>query len=109
MRNYFDLIPELVAEQKWLDQFLSGQGYCIICNHDDPLDLEYHHIAGRCNDYLTVSVCRNCHGRLSRKQRLWPQSWTGKDNPPSLRDGFFMRGLSEIFKMRADRIFEKYA
>src|SRR5439155_10048716 len=101
-------IQELLVEKKWLEQFLSGQGYCIICEHNDPLDLEYHHVAGRYNDEQKVSVCRNCHGRLSRKQRFWPKEWTRRNNPLDLKEAFRMKGLSEVLKMKADSIFTRH-
>lgn len=106
--NYFEQVDILISEKRWIELFLSGQGYCIICGHNDPLDLEYHHVAGKNNDLLTISVCRNCHGRLSRKQRLWPKKWTRANNTPVLREAFLMRGLSEVLKLRSERIFEAY-
>lgn len=108
MKDYFKQVQMLISEKKWIEEFLSGQGYCIICGHDNPLDLEYHHVAGKNNDDLTVSVCRNCHGRLSRYQRFWPNTWTQKDNPLDLKRAFFLRGLADILRLTAERIFERY-
>ena len=104
MNNYLKHLKLLVLEKKWLKQFLSGQGYCIICNHTNSLDLEYHHLAGKNNDKFTVSVCRNCHGRLSRKQRLWPKTWTRKNNSPDLKEYCFLQGLIDIMQLRQNRI-----
>jgi uncharacterized protein YlaI len=108
MKDYFEQIKIDIAVKRWLEEFCSSQGYCIICNHSDPLDLEYHHVAGKNNDILTVSVCRNCHGRLSRYQRYWPNAWTRIDNPPDLQRAFFLRGLAEILHISAERIFQIY-
>lgn len=108
MQDYFKEIQTLISEKKWIEEFLSGQGFCIICHHADSLDLEYHHIGGKNNDNLTVSVCRNCHGKLSRKQRFWPKKWMRKNNPPDLKQAFLLRGLSDIFRLKADRIFERH-
>ncbi|MHB8546478.1 MAG: hypothetical protein ACYDAJ_06900 [Nitrosotalea sp.] len=108
MQDYFIKAQTLINEKKWIEEFHSGQGFCIICYHTDPLDLEYHHIAGKNNNDLTVSVCRNCHGRLSRKQRFWPIKWMMKNNPADLKQAFLFRGLSDIFRLKADRIFERH-
>ncbi len=78
MKDYFDGVKKLIAENKLLETFLKGQGYCIICNHDDPLDLENHHMGAKANSNLIISLCRNCHGRISRKQRYWPKEWSKK-------------------------------
>lgn len=106
--NYFEQVSVLISENKWIEQFLSGQGYCIICNHTDPLDLEYHHVAGKNNDEFIISVCRNCHGRLSRKQRLWPKQWTNKNNSQDLKYAFLLNGLADVFNLQANLIFRKY-
>lgn len=107
MKDYFDGdIKKLIEENKWIKQFLEGQGYCIICNHDDPLDLENHHMGAKTNSELIVSLCRNCHGRISRKQRYWPKGWSKKNKSQMEKDGFLIYGISEILKMTAQRILD---
>ncbi|MEO9307468.1 MAG: hypothetical protein ABI342_04040 [Nitrososphaera sp.] len=108
MNDYLKKIKIEIAAKKWIEEFCSSQGYCIICSHSDPLDLEYHHVAGKNNDTLTVSVCRNCHGRLSRYQRYWPNTWTREDNSPDLKQAFFLRGLADILRLVSERIFERH-
>ena len=107
-KNNLSYLKVLVKQQNEFEKILSGQGYCIICRHDDPLDLEYHHVAGKNNDNFVVSVCRNCHGRLSRNQRLWPKSWTQKNNPRPLREAFLLKGMAEIYELTAKSIFKEY-
>ena len=103
MKDYFKKIIGLVAEKKWTGKFLEGQGSCIICGHDDPLDLEYHHVAGRKNGPVVVSLCRNCHGKITRKQELsWPKGWSDDDNCPKCKDALMMRGLSDILRLKSD-------
>jgi len=103
-RKYVDELRELVEEEKWIKKFLTCQGFCIICDHDDPMDLEFHEPGRKRNDlYLSVSVCRNCHGRFSRKQRWWPKESLRQNNPPLLKEGFVLLGLADIFAERARR------
>lgn len=103
LENYFNEIKNLLDSNKWIAEFLSGQGYCIICDHDDPLDFENHHVAGKHNNSLTVSLCRNCHGRVSRKQRYWSKRWTNMNNPQNQKDAFLMRGISDLLRLKAER------
>jgi len=105
--DYFKDISKIIEENKWIEQFISAQGYCIVCGHNDPLDLELHHIAGRKNNPTTVSLCRNCHGRISRRQRHWPEIWTNDNNPINICDAIFLRGISDIFRLISDKYLER--
>lgn len=105
MKDYFTKILGLIAEKKWVDKFVEGQGFCIICGHDDPLDLEYHHVAGKSNSPLVVSLCRNCHGKISRKQQLsWPKGWSDEDKRPKCKEGLMLRGLSDLMRLKSDNM-----
>ena len=42
---------------------------CVGCGEADPYCLELHHAAGRKHDDDVVIVCRNCHRKLTAKQR----------------------------------------
>lgn len=95
----------LVEIKRWIELFLNGQGYCIICSHDDPLDLEYHHVGGKVNSSLVVSLCRNCHGRLSRTQRRsWPKGWSDKKNPKRIKSAYALRGLSDLLRLKSEQM-----
>lgn len=108
--NYFDKINAILDEQKWIEEFLIGQGYCVICGHDDPLDLEGHHPGRERNHtWFRISACRNCHGRFTKKQdRWWPKASLRHDNPPDLKMAFVHRGLAEAFEAKARRIFDAH-
>lgn len=92
----------------WSREFFSSQGFCVICGHDDPLDLEFHHLGRKRNDEFVVSLCRNCHGRISRKQRWWPEISLSKNNPPSLKLACVALGLAQVCNEQAQKIFENY-
>lgn len=100
--NYFDDKKRLEEEKKIQDNLLQSQGYCIICNHADPYDLEFHHIGGRSNNSLLVSMCRNCHGKVSRMQRFWPKGWSDKSKSQELKDAFLLRGMSDLLRVMSD-------
>lgn len=103
--EYFADLKTFMKCKQWLEEFLTGQGFCIICGHNDPLDLEYHHVGRERNSSdFVVSCCRNCHGRLSRSQRLWPQESLRSDNSQKVKDAFVFNGLSEILKEKARRL-----
>lgn len=70
---------------------------CIYCGESDPLCLEKHHIAGQAYHDVTVIVCRNCHRKLSDKQKDHPEQ--GAD-PPALHEriGHFLLGLADFFE-----------
>ncbi len=100
--NYFYNSNRLLEEKKIQDNLLQSQGYCVVCNHNDPLDLEFHHIGGRSNSSIVVSMCRNCHGRISRMQRFWPKGWYDKSKPQEQKDVMTMRGMSDLFRVISD-------
>ena len=75
--TYFEVMRQRKEEKNWIDEYASGQGYCHVCGHNDPLDMEYHHIGAAANSDVLISLCRNCHGKLSRKQmKSWPEDWS---------------------------------
>lgn len=50
---------------------------CVICGENDPLVLELHHPEGHKYGNNLVPVCRNCHRKLSDRQ---------KDHPGQIND-----------------------
>ena len=39
----------------------TGNGMCMICGELSPFFLEAHHLLGKKNDNLEVTLCANCH------------------------------------------------
>lgn len=74
---------------------------CVYCGESDPLCLEKHHIARRAYHDATVIVCRNCHRKLSDKQKDHPEQVA---DPPSLheRAGHFLLTLADFFETLID-------
>lgn len=106
--EYFKKQKELKQDMKWIDDIIEKGGYCVICGYSDNLIiLEKHHIAGRNNSDITITVCPNCHRELSRKQESWDKDWNKEDNPLKLKLAFFLKGRSEVLRLMAkqDKIF----
>ncbi len=74
---------------------------CVYCGESHPPCLEKHHIAGRAYHDATVIVCRNCHRKLSEKQKDHPEQVA---DPPSLheRAGQLLLTLADFFESLID-------
>ena len=91
---------ERILEQKSIDEILSKGGCCLICFfNENPLIIEKHHVAGRKNSDLTISVCPNCHRELSNRQREWNQIWTKDNNSDKIKLAFLLRGQSDVLDL----------
>jgi hypothetical protein len=54
------------ARRARLKRRFAGKRACLLCPESDPTCLEEHHIAGRRNDRtLTVTLCANCHRKIT--------------------------------------------
>ncbi len=62
--------------------------------------LELHHVAGRNNSEMTVSLCVTCHNQITRHQNTWDIRWTNKGNPENLQNAFIMQGFGELFLLK---------
>ena len=104
--NYESETAMRIREQKVRDKFLAGSGNCIFCSILNPFVLEEHHLAGRKHSDLTVTLCANHHTMLSRTQGAWPEDWLQKDLPVHKRMAFFLRGVSDAFRLMSDELLE---
>jgi hypothetical protein len=68
------------------------------CGEDNPHCLERHHIAGQAYGDDTVIVCRNCHRKLSDRQKDHQEK---TDPAPDLleRIGQFLLGVADLFEL----------
>ena len=62
--------------------------------------LELHHIAGRNNSGMTVSLCVSCHKEITRHQNTWDIRWTHQDNTETLQNAFIMQGIRELLLLK---------
>lgn len=72
---------------------------CVVCERRDG-HFEEHHLAGKHNSALVVSVCIRCHGRLTERQNGWDPRWVVEGNPEPLKHSFLVRGLSDLCEER---------
>ena len=56
-----------------LERLGSNNPQCLFCGEDDPSCLERHHLSGRAFGDDCVVICRNCHRKLSDKQKDHPK------------------------------------
>jgi hypothetical protein len=78
---------------------------CIYCGESDPIVLEKHHIAGQAYDQSTVIVCRNCHRKLSDRQKDHPDKI---QDPPDTAEiiAHFLLGLADLFEFLIEKFRE---
>lgn len=76
----------------------SRDAICAVCGEDDPHCLERHHIAGSKFDDETVVVCRNCHRKLSDRQKDHPPA-IGKRSDPLERIVHFLLGFADLLEL----------
>ena len=72
---------------------------CVGCGERDPLCLEKHHIAGRKHHDDVAVVCRNCHRKLSDRQRDYPSTWLDSPSGDQAVIGFYLLGLCDLLSL----------
>lgn len=91
--------------QKAFDRLGTDEPICPFCGETDWRCMELHHIAGDGFDQTLVTVCRNCHRKLSDMQ---------KDHPPKLAEeptrlesiAHFLLGLADLFLLLEAKLLE---
>jgi hypothetical protein len=92
-------------KQRALERLGSNNPVCVSCGEAGWSCLERHHIAGKRFDPDTAIICRNCHRKLSDRQ---------KDHPADLgtqpdfleRLGHMLLGLADLFELLVQRFRE---
>ena len=87
----------------WVERVQTGaldSEQCAVCEREDG-PFEEHHVAGRRNSELSVTVCLRCHARLSERQNGWDPRWQAEGNSSEFKEGFLLRGLSDLCEERA--------
>ena len=64
--------------QTRLERLGTNNPKCLFCPEDDPACLELHHLAGKGFGSESVISCRNCHRKLTDKQKEHPSISPGK-------------------------------
>lgn len=85
---------------------LGEKACCQICGETELSTLrkvpkhlfEVHHIAGA-RDGETITVCANCHARLSANQLDWPQELLSRSRTPEMKAVAFFLGLGSVLSL----------
>ncbi len=86
---------------KWITDIVENPkrpklNYCEICHSDE--ELEQHHIRVRKHGNECITVCYDCHKKLSSEQHLWDRSWY--DSQLGDKDSFLIRGLIDVCELK---------
>lgn len=84
-----------------IDESRNKKAKCEICGSSDKRELN--HIAGEKHDHRTVTLCLDCHRKLSDKQKLWDKRWEKEDQPENVKRAFFLQGLKELLELKASK------
>lgn len=79
---------------------------CVVCGETDPRCLEAHHLPGQKYGNELVTVCRNCHRKLSDDQRDHAPGLTPNPERQEVIIGHFLLGLCDFLLMIIDRLRE---
>jgi hypothetical protein len=91
-------IDNATAEQRRRARLGSDSPACAVCGEADTRVLELHHLAGRANDEVLATVCRNCHRKLSDPAA---NVRTPADPPAMERAGRLLHGLAALLELLA--------
>jgi hypothetical protein len=72
---------------------------CEICNSDKKL--EQHHVRGRMHGNECITVCQECHRKLTDEQRLWDRSLL--DANSENKDAFLIRGFINVCNLKYEK------
>jgi hypothetical protein len=84
--------------QARLERLGTNQPKCLFCPEDDPSCLELHHLSGKDFGEDCIIVCRNCHRKLSDRQKDHPRSSTKNPNTPERR-GYLQLGIADALEL----------
>ena len=81
---------------------------CVVCGENDPLVLEKHHLEGQTFGNTLVIVCRNCHRKLSDRQKDHPEK-IGEPPDKLEATAHYLLGRADLSEQLAkqDRVFAK--
>jgi len=89
--------------QRKLNELGTANPICQSCGISEIVSLkrvkmlEKHHIAGGHNGGETITVCLNCHAKLSDDQLDWPDGLCSAGQTPEMKAVSFFTGLAGLF------------
>lgn len=92
-------------KQARLAKLGSNNPICGTCGEKDWRCLELHHVADHGRDEATVTICRNCHRKVSDDQKDHPALSSSADASLD-RMGHFMLGLADLLTLIIEKLLE---
>lgn len=92
-------------KQTRLEKLGSNNPVCGTCGERDWRCLELHHVADHGRDETTVTICRNCHRKVSDDQKDHPALSLTSDASLD-RMGHFMLGLADLLTLIIEKLIE---
>lgn len=91
--------------QSALERLGTNKPVCLVCGEGDPIVQEKHHFAGRAFDEMTGSICRNCHRKLSDRQKDEPGKIYEQPHPLEVI-AHWLWGLAHFFALLVEKLQE---
>ena len=91
--------------QRRLRRLGSNNPICGTCGETDDRCLEMHHVADHGRDEVMVTICRNCHRKVSDDQKDHP-AFDAAADPALDRMGHFMLGLADLLALIVEKLIE---
>lgn len=92
-------------KQKRLEALGSNDPHCGMCGEHHWTTLELHHVAGRQHDGTLVTLCRNCHRKVSDDQKDHP-GLDPQADPALAGIGHFLLGLADMLRIVVAKLCE---
>jgi len=104
---------QLQRKQRKINELGTREPKCCICDQEDIFllatdkikvtksILEKHHLLGK-HEGDEITVCLNCHARLTDRQLDWPEGTLNKSRTPEMKAVSFIYSLGDIFEYLAE-------
>ncbi len=93
------IVSRITGETQYvLSKAAATKGQCFCCG----VSFEEHHIGGKNNSSITVTVCTRCHQELNNKQMTWDSRWSCAGNSTNLKNSFVIQGLQDVLALKSD-------
>lgn len=89
--------------QRRLRKLGSNNPICGTCGEKDYRCLELHHVADHDRDEMMVTICSNCHRKVSDDQKDHP-AFSAAADPTFDTIGHFLLGLADLLALIVERL-----